>query len=243
MSTSTLSQPVNRRDFLKFTGVAGGGLALSFYIRSGSEAHGAESTTPNGEFAPNAFVRISPAGVVTIVSKQPEMGQGVKTSLPMIIAEQLEVPWKEITIEQGDFDQKYGSQSAGGSNSTPGNYDNFHLVGATVRTMLVEAAAQTWSVPASECRAENASVIHSSGKSLKYGQLVAKAATLPVPAKEAVKLKDPKDFKLLGKRIAQIDSPKIVTGQSLFGIDIKLPGMVYAVYEKCPAFGGKVVSA
>jgi isoquinoline 1-oxidoreductase subunit beta len=243
MSTSTLSQSVNRRDFLRLTGIAGGGLALSFYIRSGGEAHAAESTTANGEFAPNAFVRISPAGVVTIVSKQPEMGQGVKTSLPMIIAEQLEVPWKEITIEQGDFDQKYGSQSAGGSNSTPGNYDNFHLVGATVRTMLVEAAAQTWGVPASECRAENASVIHSSGKSLKYGQLVAKAATLPVPAKDAVKLKDPKDFKLLGKRIAQIDSPKIVTGQSLFGIDIKLPGMVYAVYEKCPAFGGKVVSA
>ena len=172
------------------------------------------------------------------------MGQGVKTSLPMIIAEQLEVPWKEISIEQGDFDEKkFGNQSAGGSNSTPNNYDNFHLVGATVRTMLVEAAAQTWGVPAAECRAEKAAVIHTSGKSLTYGQLAAKASTLPVPAKSAVTLKQPKDFKLLGTRVAQIDTPAIVTGKPLFGIDMKLPGMLYAIYEKCPAFGGKVVSA
>jgi isoquinoline 1-oxidoreductase beta subunit len=162
----------------------------------------------------------------------------------MIIAEQLEVPWKEISIEQGDFDEKqYGSQNAAGSNSTPNNYDNFHLVGATVRTMLVTAAAQTWGVPASECRADKATVVHTSGKSLRYGQLVAKAATLPVPAADAVTLKQPKDFKLLGTRVAQFDTRKIVTGQSLFGLDMKLPGMLYAVYEKCPAFGGKVVSA
>jgi isoquinoline 1-oxidoreductase beta subunit len=240
MNTPTLSRPVGRRDFIKLSGLAGGGLALAFYIKSGDEARAATS----GVFAPNAFIRIAPSGAVTIVSKQPEMGQGVKTSLPMVIAEQLEVPWEGITIEQGDFDQqKYGNQSAGGSNSTPNNYDNFHLLGATVRTMLVEAAAQTWGVPASECRAENAAVIHKSGKSLKYGQLVAKAATLPVPAKEAVTLKDPKNYRLLGKRIPQIDTKAIVTGAPLFGIDVKLPGMLYAVYEKCPAFGGKVVSA
>ena len=243
MKTATLQSPVNRRDFLKLTGLAGGGLALAFYIRSGGSAR-ASLTTASGEFKPNAFVRIAPSGAVTIVSKQPEMGQGVKTSLPMIIAEQLEVPWRGITIEQGDFDEKaYGGQSAGGSRSTPNNYDNFHLLGATVRTMLVQAAAQTWGVPETECRAENASVIHQSGKKLGYGALVAKAATLPVPAKDAVKLKDPKDYKLLGQRIEQIDTPKIVTGQPLFGIDVKLPGMLYAVYEKCPAFGGKVVSA
>lgn len=242
MSTPTLAAPVSRRDFLKLTGLAGGGLALAFYIKSGDQASAADAAA--GDFAPNAFIRITPAGAVTIVSKQPEMGQGVKTSLPMIIAEQLEVPWKEITIEQGDFDEKkYGNQSAGGSTSTPNNYDNFHLLGATARTMLVQAAAQTWGVPAAECRAENATVIHSTGKSLKYGALVAKAATLPVPAKTDVVLKQPKDFKLLGQRIAQFDTPKIVTGQPLFGIDVKLPGMLYAVYEKCPAFGGKVVSA
>ncbi len=241
MKTPTLSRPVNRRDFLKLSGLAGGGLALAFYIKAGGDAEAAEK--PSGDFAPNAFIRISPSGQVTIVSKQPEMGQGVKTSLPMIIAEQLEVPFKDIVIEQGDFDEKYGGQSAGGSNSTPANYDNFHLLGATARTMLVEAAAQTWNVPATECRAANGAVLHSSGKSLKYGTLAAKAATLPVPAKEDVKLKEPKDFKLLGKRIPQYDSKNIATGKPLFGIDVKLPGMVYAVYEKCPAFGGKVVSA
>ncbi len=242
MNTPTLSRSVNRRDFLKLTGLAGGGLALAFYIKTGGEAVAAEAAG-KGDFSPNAFIRISPSGTITIVSKQPEMGQGVKTSLPMIIAEQLEVSWKDITIEQGDFDEKYGGQSAGGSNSTPGNYDNFHLVGATARTMLVEAAAQTWGVPATECTAANGAVAHTSGKSLKYASLAAKAATLPVPAKEAVTLKQPKDYKLLGKRIAQYDSKKIVTGQPLFGIDEKLPGMLYAIYEKCPAFGGKVVSA
>lgn len=243
MNTATLSQPVNRREFLKLTGLAGGGLALAFYFKSGPGVEAAEGVT-SADFSPNAFIRISPSGAVTIVSKQPEMGQGVKTSLPMIIAEQLEVPWKGITIEQGDFDTpKYGGQGAGGSNSTPNNYDNFHLLGATARTMLVTAAAQTWSVPASECRAENASVIHTSGKSLKYGELAAKASKLPIPAKEDVKLKDPKDYKLLGKRIPQYDSVKIATGQSMFGIDVKLPGMLYAIYERCPAFGGKVVSA
>lgn len=245
MNSSLLSRPTGRRDFLKLTGLAGGGFALAFYIRSGNDAvAAAAAVTASGDFAPNAFVRISPAGKVTIVSKQPEMGQGVKTSLPMIIAEQLEVPFKDIAIEQGDFDEKkFGNQSAGGSNSTPNNYDNFHLVGATVRTMLVEAAAQTWGVPAAECRAEKATVVHTSGKSLTYGQLAAKAATLPVPAKSAVTLKQPKDFKLLGTRVAQFDTPAIVTGKPLFGIDVKLPGMLYAVYEKCPAFGGKVVSA
>ena len=245
MNASLLSLPTGRRDFLKLTGLAGGGIALAFYIRSGNDAvAAAAAVTASGDFAPNAFVRISPAGKVTIVSKQPEMGQGVKTSLPMIIAEQLEVPFKDIAIEQGDFDEKkFGNQSAGGSNSTPNNYDNFHLVGATARTMLVEAAAQTWGVPAAECRAEKATVVHTSGKSLTYGQLAAKAATLPVPAKSAVTLKQPKDFKLLGTRVAQFDTPAIVTGKPLFGIDVKLPGMLYAVYEKCPAFGGKVVSA
>src|SRR5688572_6472452 len=243
MKTPTLSQPVNRRDFFKISGLAGGGLALAFYIRTGGAATAAE-TMAKGEFAPNAFIRIAPTGAVTIVSKQPEMGQGVKTSLPMIIAEQLEVNWKDVTIEQGDFDEKkFGSQSAGGSRSTPSNYDNFHLVGATARTMLVQAAAQTWGAPVSECRAQNGTVVHTTGKSLKYGQLVEKAAKLPVPGKDEVKLKDPKDFKLLGKRIPQVDTRKIVTGQPLFGIDVKLPGMLYAVYEKNPAFNGKVTSA
>ncbi|MDO8539094.1 MAG: molybdopterin-dependent oxidoreductase [Opitutaceae bacterium] len=245
MKTATLSRPIARRDFLKFSTVAGGGLVLGFYFKSGGTAAAAEVVKPSAgaEFKPNAFIRISPDGVVTLVSKQPEIGQGVKTSLPMIIAEQLEVNWKDVVIVQGDLDPAYGGQSAGGSRSTPNNYNEFHKLGATARTMLVEAAAQTWGVPASECRAENSAVHHSSGKNLKYGALVAKASTLPVPADASVKQKDPKDYKLLGTRIGGVDNPKIVTGQALFGMDVKLPGMLYAVYDKCPVFGGKVVSA
>jgi isoquinoline 1-oxidoreductase beta subunit len=243
MSTTLLSSPLSRRSFLKFTGAAGGGLILGFHIHGGNEAQAAESA--GGEFAPNAFIRISPTtGRITIISKMPEMGQGIKTALPMVIAEQLEVGWQDITIEQGDLDARYGGQTAGGSTSTPNNYDNFHLLGATARTMLVQAAAQAWNVPAAECTAANAAVHHrATGRTLKYGQLAARAATLPVPSREDVKLKPPSEFKLLGKRITGIDNPKVVTGQRLFGIDVKLPGMVYATYVKCPVFGGKVVSA
>jgi isoquinoline 1-oxidoreductase beta subunit len=247
MKTPTLSRPVNRRDFLKLTGVAGGGLVLGFYFKSGARAEAqVVNASAGADGRLNAYIRISPDNVITLTSKRPEMGQGVKTSLPMVIAEQLEVDWKNVVVEQAGLDRAaFGNtQGAGGSNSTPTDYEPFHLIGATARTMLVEAAAQTWSVPAAECHAENAAVHHkSSGRSLTYGQLVAKAAALPVPPKTSVKLKEAKDYKLLGKRISQTDCPKIVTGEPLFGIDVKVPGMLYAVYEKCPAFGGKVVSA
>ena len=160
MSTTTAPRAVNRRDCLTLTGLAGGGFALAFQIRS---ARGGAAPA-DGDFRPNAFIRIAASGAVTIVSKQPEMGQGVKTSLPMIIAEQLEVPWSSVTIEQGDFDEKlYGGQSAGGSRSTPNNYDQFHLLGATVRTMLVEAAARPWIVPAAAGRAGEGTVVPSRG--------------------------------------------------------------------------------
>ena len=243
MNAATLHSRVDRRSFLKLTGIAGGGLILGFHLKLDGEARAAES--PQGDFTPNAFIRISPvSGQITIISKMPEIGQGIKTALPMVIAEQLEVDWKDVTIEQGDLDARYGGQSAGGSTSTPNNYDNFHLLGATARTMLVDAAAQTWGVPASECTAAQAAVHHqASGRSLKYGQLAARAATLPVPPKEAVKLKAPADYKLLGRRVTGVDNRRIVTGQPLFGLDLGLPGMVYATYVKCPVFGGKVVSA
>ncbi|MSU22805.1 MAG: xanthine dehydrogenase family protein molybdopterin-binding subunit [Opitutus sp.] len=246
MNTPSLSRPVDRRDFLKFSAFAGGGLVLGYYLKSAGSASAAEVVKPaaGAEFKPNAFIRIAPNGVVTLVSKQPEIGQGVKTSLPMIIAEELEVNWKDVVVVQGDLDAAYGGQSAGGSRSTPNNYNEFHKLGATARTMLVEAAAQTWGVPAGECSAAGSAVHHAATKrTLKFGELVAKASTLPVPAAADVKLKDPKDFKLLGTRIGGVDNPKVVTGQPLFGMDTKLPGMLYAVYEKCPVFGGKVVSA
>ena len=244
---SSTSPTLDRRGFLKLSALAGSGLVLGFYLKSATHALGAEIVNASAGadgFSPHALLRIAPNGIVTIISKQPDMGQGVKTSLPMIIAEELDVDWKNVVIEQGDLNPKYGGQAAGGSTSTPNNYNEFHRVGATARTMLVQAAAATWGVPAGECTTEAGAVHHAkSGKSATYGELVAKAATLPVPTGNVVKPKDPKDYKLLGTRITGVDVPKIVSGQPLFGIDVKRPGMLYAVYEKCPAFGGKVVNA
>ncbi|NJD05264.1 MAG: xanthine dehydrogenase family protein molybdopterin-binding subunit, partial [Methylococcaceae bacterium] len=247
MSTPTLVD-TGRRDFLKKSALAGSGLVLGYYLKGAeslAEGVAKPSTVPaTGEFRPNAFIRIAPNGVITLISKQPEIGQGIKTSLPMVIAEELEVNWQDVHIVQGDLDAVYGSQSAGGSRSTPTNYEEFHRLGATARTMLIEAAAKAWKVSAAECIAEGSAVHHPKSKRrLGYGALAAKAAALPVPAADQVKLKDPKDYKLLGSRIGGVDNPAVVTGKPLFGIDVKLPGMLYAVYEKCPAFAGKVVSA
>ncbi|MEO6002107.1 MAG: molybdopterin cofactor-binding domain-containing protein [Opitutus sp.] len=253
MSTLTLlNGPIDRRAFLKFSSLAGGGLLLGFYLRSSGEAFGADAIVnasaelPSGDFAPNAFIRISPQGVVTLISKVPESGQGIKTSLPMVIAEELSVDWKHVIVQQADVTKAYANPwyGAGGSSSTPNHYELFRRTGATARTMLTTAAAQTWNVPESECYAENSAIHHRpSGRTIAYGNLVAKAATLPVPQEKTLVLKDPKTYSLMGKRISGVDNPKLVTGQSLFGIDVKLPGMVYAVYEKCPVFGGKVVRA
>src|ERR1035437_5380270 len=238
---------LDRRTFLRQSAVGSGSLLLGFYLQpvGAADAVGkATSLTGAVRFKPNAFISISPQGIITIISKQPEIGQGIKTSLPMVIAEELEVDWKDVRIVQGDLDPVYGSQSAGGSTSTPNNYNNFLRLGATARTMLVQAAAQTWRVPVDECVAANSAVHHAATqKTLSYGELASKAATLPVPTPESVKLKDPRDYKLLGQRIGGVDNLAIVTGKPLFGIDVRLPGMLYAVFEKCPAFGGKIISA
>ena len=247
MSTDHLENAA-RRDFLRKSALGGGGLVLGFYLNvadSAAKQVAKPSTVlETGEFKPNAFIHIAPNGTVTLISKQPEIGQGIKTSLPMVIAEELEVNWKDVVIVQGDLDPVYGSQNAGGSRSTPTNYEEFHRLGATARTMLIQAAAETWKVPASELIAHDSAVHHpSTGRKLGYGQLVAKASALPVPDPGSVQLKDSKDYKLLGTRIGGVDNPGIVTGKPLFGIDVKLPGMLHAVYEKSPVFGGKVVSA
>jgi len=163
---------------------------LGFYLGSVRRAHGADiikagDKLPDGAFAPNAFIRITPDGAVTIFATRPEIGQGIKTSLPMIVAEELEVDWQSVTVRSAPFDPaSFGPQVAGGSTSTPASYLTMRRVGATARTMLVEAAAQTWGVPASECYAESGTVLHRpSGKKLTYGTLTAKAATLPCPMK------------------------------------------------------------
>ncbi len=242
-----LPEQPERRDFLKQSALLGGGLALATVWDSEAGAQTAIAKAEQAgkaEFKPNAFIHIAENGRVTLVSKQPEIGQGIKTSLPMVIAEELEVNWKDVTIVQGDFHPMYGDQFAGGSLSTPMNYNEFLKLGATARTMLIQAAAATWNVPANECYAELSKVIHKPSKrQLTYGALVNKAAGLSLPDPASVVLKKPNEYKLLGTRIGGVDNAAIVSGKPLFGIDVKLPGMVFAVFEKCPAFGGKVVNA
>ena len=243
-TTEKESLSTSRRDFLRNSALAGGGLVLGSFWSLGANAELTISKTKDGGFAPSAFIRIASDGSVTLISKQPEIGQGIKTSLPMVIAEELEVNWKDVKIVQGDLNPLYGEQWAGGSQSTPINYTEFLKLGAVARTMLIEAAALIWKVSAAECVAANSVVTHKPSKrQLTYGALAAKAASLTVPDAKTVKLKDPAHYKLLGTRISGVDNAGIVSGKPLFGIDVKLPGMLYAIYEKSPAFAGKVLTA
>lgn len=239
MPFPVVAKAISRRGILKMS-MAGAGLALAF----SAPAFAAPAKDAKG-LMPNAFLHISPDGRILIYAKNPEVGQGVKTSLPMIIAEELDAAWKDVVIETAIVDTAvYGMQVAGGSRSIPTNWDLMRKAGATARAMLVGAAAKEWRVPASECTTADSHVIHAaSGRKLGYGALALKAAALPVPNPDALPLKTRDQYRLLGTRITGVDNQKLVTGQPLFGIDMQLPGMLYATYTKCPAFGGKVVSA
>ena len=238
-------QNLSRREFFKASALAGGGFALSYYLSPVAAL--AQSTAVDNTarvFVPNAFIRIYPDGTVKLMAKTPDSGQGVKTALPMIIAEEMDVEIDKVIIEQADFDPIYGGQAAGGSRTIPSSYEPMRRAGAIARTMLISAAAQHWGVPADELATENGAVLHPpTSRAITYGELALKAALLPVPDASSVKLKDPSQFKIIGSRIGGVDNPSLVTGQPLFGIDMKLPGMLYAVYERCPTFGGNPVSA
>jgi len=239
------SREFNRRSFLKVTALAGGGLMLGSYFNLGMSVAEAAPGGGGQRLNPNAFIKIAPNGAVTIISKNPEIGQGIMTSLPMLIAEELDVPWSSVTVEQGDLNTIYGGQNAGGSTAIPQNFMPMRQLGATGRALLVQAAAQQWGVDPSVCTTKDGWVYDapSGKKRLSYGELATAAAALPLPPADSVKLKAQKELKILGTRVSGVDNPKVVTGKPLFGIDVKVPGMVYANYTKCPTFGGTPVSA
>ena len=228
----------SRRDILKLAG--GSALLLGFSLRPGRAA-----APP---LLPNAFIRIDPAGDITLIMPNTEFGQGVWTSSAMLIAEELEVGLDQVRLEPAPPDNaKYtsagnGEQATGGSSSMRDSWLPLRQAGAAARTMLVAAAAKTWGVPVAECTAERATVHHGSGRSLGYGTLVATAITLPVPAPSTLQLKDAAQFKLIGKPLKRLDTPAKVNGTAQFGIDVRLPGMQIATAAACPVRGGKLVS-
>lgn len=237
---------MERRQFFRIATAAGGGLLISSYFEVfGSEAAAAVVDRAVAPIALGGHIRIDPAGVITIMAQNPEIGQGVKTMLPMLIAEELDVAWEDVNVEQADLDTDlYSGQFAGGSMATPTHWYPMRRAGAAARQLLVESAARAMGVPASELRTEAGSVHHAgSGRSMAYGELVETAATLEAPDPETVPLKDPSEFRIIGQPTPNVDIDAIVTGQPMFGIDTTLPGMVYAVFHKCPVFGGKVRSA
>src|SRR5208283_5086094 len=225
--------PLSRREFVAAGVAAGAGLVIGFYLPHGS--------SKKDVFSPNAYLRITPDNKVTIVVARSEMGQGVRTALPMILAEELEADWKQIEIEQAGASTLFGDQTTGGSASIRTTWDPMRKAGAAAREMLISAAALTWAVPRSACTAESGRIKHAaSNRSLSYGELVSKAATLPIPTD--MPLKQSKDYKLVGQRLARVDSPAKVKGEAIFGIDFRLPGMKFALLSRCPTIGGKVAS-
>src|SRR5881296_986411 len=236
---------VSRRDFVVVLTSAGGGLLLGCRIGERSRAATAAAAASPPGFVPNAFIRIGSDGRITLIMNQVEMGQGMYTSMPMLLAEELEVGLDQVQLEHAPPNDKLyanplvGFQMTGASSSVRMMYTPLRTAGATARTMLVAAAAQTWDVAPASCRAQNGVVTHlASGRTLAYGALVEKAAKLPPP--EEVTLKGPKDFKLIGTPAKRLDTPDKVNGKATFGIDVRLPGMKIATVAASPVLGGKV---
>jgi isoquinoline 1-oxidoreductase beta subunit len=236
-------ESLDRRSFLKLSGLAGGGLMLG--ISAGiSEATALAAGSPAAAFAPNALLQVSAGGIV-IYSTQPEIGQGVKTALPMILAEELDAAWRDVEVRVAPTDpQRFGPQFAGGSTSVPRAWEPMRRAGAVARAMLVEAAAREWRVPAGECRTRDSEVIHeASGRRANYRSLATAAATLAVPDPATVSLKSRADYRLLNTRVRSIDGLDLVAGKPGYASDVRLPGMLYATYVRCPRIGGKVLTA
>lgn len=241
MSGANQNTSMNRRSFLKVSMLASGALLIGCGRLSSTDANQMEKET----WVANLYVRIDTDGQVTIVSKNPEAGQGVKTAFPMVVAECLGIDWKSVSVEQAPLDDRYGRQVIGGSWGTPDGWDDLRIAGTAARQLLINAAAQEWNVSPDECSTDNGTVVHSaSGRSAPYESLLAQAAELRVPDIDELDLKSrPEDFSLLGTFVPGIDNNEVLTGQPLFGCDVRLEGMLYAVFEKCPTFNGKVDTA
>jgi isoquinoline 1-oxidoreductase subunit beta len=236
-ATPNFTNNPSRRDFLKTTSVGGAGLLLAFRMAG---TFPSDAAVEEDKFAPNAFISISPEGEITLVVARSEMGQGVRTTLAMILAEELDADWPKVKVEQADCDAKYGDMTTGGSMSIRSSWDPLRKAGASARDMLLSAAAETWNVPKAECTATGTSMVEhkKSGRKLSYGALAAKAATVSVP--KDVALKDPKDYRIVGTKRKRIDGRHIVIGEAHYGIDTKVPGMLFAVVARPLVVGGKV---
>jgi len=236
---SELFKP-SRRDFLKATALAGGGLVIGFAVpATGRFARAAT------DFAPSAYLRVAPDGTVTVICGLSEMGQGVLTAIPMLVAEELDADWSRIKVEQGPADAAFnnpifGMQATGGSTSVMGFWEPMRKAGAAARQMLVAAAAASWGVAAADCSTRDGRVTGPGGQSLGYGELADRAGALPVPAEPV--LKSPADFRLLGTAARRLDSPPKIDGSGQFGLDVRLPGMLTAALARPPAPGAKLVS-
>jgi isoquinoline 1-oxidoreductase subunit beta len=235
---------LERRSFLKIAALAGGGVLIGLSDGPWAFAQG-PGGPPQAPPSPHNFIRVAADGTVTIVAKNPEVGQGVRTMLPMLIAEELDVSWNSVKIEQADYDDtKFTAQFAGGSLSTPNSWTPLRQVGAAGRLLFVTAAAQTWNVDVAECTTKAGRVLHAASKrSLGYGELAAKVAALPAPNLADVKLKDPAAYTIIGRTQVGTDVKAIAMGRAEFAIDVTLPGMLHAAFEKCGVFGGTVAKA
>src|SRR3984957_1064525 len=242
MSAPTrFSADTTRRDFLKTGAMAGASLGIGVHLPAGVRQQAAASSKDaGGHFEPNAFIEIQSNGDIYLTVARSEMGQGVRTSMAMILAEELDADWARVKIKQADFDAKYGDMTTGGSASVRSSWDPLRKAGATARDMLLSAAAQTMSVPKEECDAIGGSVIEhkKTGRKVEYGLLVAKASGMPVP--KDVPLKDPKDYRIIGTKRNRVDGQYIVIGEAHYGIDTKVPEMLYAAIMRPAVFGGRV---
>jgi isoquinoline 1-oxidoreductase beta subunit len=247
MNKKTTPTQMDRRSFLQVTALAGGGVMIAMYAPDALAQQGGRGGPQiPWSLAPATYITVHPDNTFSVLAKNPETGQGIRTALPQIIADEFDIDWTQVKIVQADLDPKLGPQFEGGSRAMPTNYDPMRQVGAAGRLMMVTAAADMWSVPASELTTGSGTVKHArSNRTATYASLASRVAAMPVPSTDAVKAayKDPKNFKIIGKPIKGVDNAAIVTGKPSFSIDLEPQGTLFAVFEKCPVFGGKAVSA